>query len=128
MIQDSKQTTFLHLSPVLASANVERDVDWYKEKLGFTNVYDSTRYQDGPMDYAVIGRQGLYLHLQFQFPKDMTSTDVKFEVKNIGPLIEELVGKGILTLEKVQKKTPWNTTEFGIKDPSGNRITFLEDL
>ncbi len=128
MTQDSKQTTFLHVSPVLASADVQKDVDWYKEKLGFTNVYDSTRYQDGPMDYAVVGRQGLYLHLQFQFPQDMISTDVKFEVKNIEPLIEEFVGKGILTVEKVHKKTPWNTTEFGIKDPSGNRITFLEDL
>ena len=128
MTQDSDQTTFLHVSPVLASSSVQRDVDWYTEKLGFTNVYDSTRYQDGPMDYAVIGRQGLYLHLQFQYPKDMVSTDVKFEVKNIDPLITEFVEKGILRMDKVHKKTPWNTTEFGIKDPSGNRITFLEDL
>lgn len=128
MTHQSDKTSFLHVSPVLASSNVQRDVAWYKEKLGFTNVYDSTRYQEGPMNYAVVGRQGLYLHLQFQYPKDMISTDVKFEVKNIEPLIEELIDKGILIIEKVHQKTPWNTTEFGLKDPSGNRITFLEDL
>ena len=125
---NSSPTKFLHVSPVLASSDVQRDVNWYAEKLGFVNVYDSTRYQEGPMNYAVIGRQGLYLHLQFQYPKDMISSDVKFEVKNIEPLIEEFVGKGLLDLERVQRKTPWNTTEFGVKDPSGNRITFLEDL
>jgi len=127
-MQKAKKTTFLHISPVLASSNVQRDVDWYEQKLGFTNVYDSTRYQDGPMDYAVVGREGLYMHLQFQYPKDMISSDVKFEVKDIEPLIEEFIGKGILDIGRVQRKTPWGTTEFGIKDLSGNRITFLEDL
>ena len=127
-MEDAKKTTFLHVSPVLASADVPRDVSWYEKQLGFRNVYDSTRYQEGPMDYAVVGRQNLYLHLQFQYPQDMTSADIKFEVRHIEPLIEEFVSKGILDQNQVNRKTPWNTIEFGIKDPSGNRITFLEDL
>ena len=79
----NEKTKFLSISPVLASANVASDVEWYENKLGFKNVYDSTHYQDGVMDYAVIGREKLFMHLQFQFPKDMINADIKFQVKNI---------------------------------------------
>jgi len=125
---EKSETTFLHMIPVLASADVKRDIDWYENKLGFKNVYDSTAYHDGPVDYAVLRRQNLIIHLQFQFPKDMTSTDVKIEVKNIDSLIEEYLEKNVITAENVNRKTPWNTDEFGLFDLNKNRITFLEDL
>jgi hypothetical protein len=125
---DQRTTKFLYLSPVLASENVARDVAWYELQLGFKNVYDSTQYQDRPIDYAVVGRQDLYVHLQFQYPKDMISTDVRIQVENIKPLITELSAKGLITPDKVREKTNWNTKEFSLKDPSRNRITFFEDL
>lgn len=123
-----EETRFLYINPVLASADVSRDIKWYEEQLGFKNVYDSSAYQDGPVDYAVVGRQDLYLHLQFQYPKDMTSTDVRFQVQNIEPLFEEYIKKGLLTPDKINRKTAWHTSEFAVKDPSGNRLTFFEDL
>ncbi len=123
-----KETEFLQICPVLASADVARDVEWYENKLGFKNVFDSSAYQEGTIDYAVLGRQKLFFHLQFQFPKDMTSTDVRIEVKNIEPIIGEFMEKGLINTEQVNRETPWNTDEFSIFDPSGNRITFLEDL
>ena len=113
-MEPKKETTFLCLSTVMASAEVSRDVEWYENKLGFKNVFDSSAYQEGPIDYAVIGRQKLFLHLQFQFPKDMTSTDVRIEVKNINPIIEECVEKGVIKSEQVNRKTPWKTDEFSI--------------
>lgn len=122
------ETKFLYMSPVLASSDVARDIEWYENKLGFKNVYDSSAYQDGPIDYAVVGRQNLYLHLQFQYPKDVTSTDVRFEVQNIEPLFEEYIEKGLVTPDRINRKTGWNTCEFGVFDPTGNRLTFFEDL
>ncbi len=124
----SDQTKFLFLSPVLASADVRRDVEWYEIKLGFKNVFDSTRYEAGPMNYAVVGRQELFLHLQFQFPKDMTATDVRIQVANIDPLFSEYLNSGIITPDRMRRKTAWGTDEFGLFDLSGNRITFFEDL
>ncbi len=124
-MRNKTETKFLHLSPVLASANVQRDIDWYESKLGFKNVYDSSNYQEGTIDYAVVGRQNLFLHLQFQYPEDMTSTDIKFQVQNIEPLFEEYVSKGVLTSDKINRKTAWNTSEFVLFDPNGNRITFF---
>lgn len=116
------------ISPVLASADVARDVKWYEEKLGFKNVYDSSAYQDGKIDYAVIGRDNLFMHLQFQFPEDMISTDVKFEVENIELLYQELIDSGVIKEEQIRRQTPWNTSEVSFFDLSRNRITFLEDL
>lgn len=121
-------TKFLFMCPVLASSDVPRDIRWYEEKLGFKNVFDSTHYSDGPADYAVLRRQKLILHLQYQFPKDMTSTDVRIEVRNIQPLFEEYVAKDVVNREAMRLQTAWGTNEFGLFDPSGNRITFLEDI
>lgn len=125
---DQSETKFLFLSPVLASEDVARDVDWYETNLGFNNVFDSTKYEAGPMSYAVVGRQELYLHLQFQYPADMTSTDVRIQVMNLEPLFKEYLEKGIVTPDRMKRKTTWGTNEFGLFDLSGNRITFFEDL
>lgn len=125
---EQASTRFLYMCPVLASSDVPRDIQWYEKKLGFKNVFDSTHYSDGPADYAVLRRQKLILHLQYQFPKDMTSTDVRIEVKNIQPLFAEYVSKGVVKEEAMRLKTPWGTNEFGLFDLSRNRLTFLEDV
>ena len=125
MIQE--EVDFLHISPVLSSSDILKDIAWY-ESLGFQNVYDSSNYQDGPLDYAVIGRQNLFFHLQFQYPKDVIISDVKFRITGIHALINDFVEKGLLSRDQVFEKTAWNTCEFGLFDPTGNRITFFEDL
>ena len=127
LMDEGSNCRFLYLSPVLASSDVVRDTAWYEQKLGFRDVYNSSAYKQGPVDYAVVGRQDLYLHLQFQYPEDMTSTDVRIQVTNIPPLFEEFVSKGIIAPDRL-RSTSWNTREFGLHDPSGNRITFFEDI
>ena len=127
-MSENSKPQFLHMCPVLASSDVQRDVDWYEGKLGFKNVYDSSNYQVGPIDYAVLARENLFVHLQFQFIKDMNSTDLKIQVKNIEPLFEEYIAKNLISPDRIRRKTDWNTTEVGLFDLSGNRITFFEDL
>jgi catechol 2,3-dioxygenase-like lactoylglutathione lyase family enzyme len=55
-MKNRADTIFLSVDPVLASSNVRRDIEWYENKLGFKDVYDSSNYQEGPIDYAVVGR------------------------------------------------------------------------
>jgi catechol 2,3-dioxygenase-like lactoylglutathione lyase family enzyme len=121
-------TKISHISPVLASSDVPRDIQWYTQKLGFSNVYDSTNYQEGPADYVVLKKQQIFIHMQYQFPKDMTSTDLKFVVKDITPLFEEYIEAGVVSKEAMRYQTPWSTNEFSFFDLSGNRLTFLEDI
>ena len=127
-MNNNSETKFLHISPVLASSDVPRDIEWYETKLGFKNVYDSSAYQEGKIDYVVLGRGNLFFHMQFQFPYDMTSTDLKFQVQNIEPLFKELIVQELIPPGKITRKTPWNTSEVSLFDLSKNRITFFEDI
>jgi hypothetical protein len=124
-----KNTRFLHISPVLPSLDVARDVAWWKEKLGFRNVFDNTRYEDNPLEYAVLERQGIYVHLQMQFPKDMDKmymAQIRIQVENIEPLYEELKAKGVA--KQLRNPTAWGTKEFGFYDLNRNGIFFYEAL
>lgn len=121
-----KETIFKFTSPVLASQDVARDASWYEKNLGFKNVYNSTHYQEGPMDYAVLKKQQQLIHLQFQFPDDMTSTDLKFEVQHLSYIQQQLLELHVITEKNIFLKTAWETNEIRFFDPSGNRITILE--
>lgn len=125
---DSGETIFNYTSPVLASENVARDAAWYENNLGFKNVYNSTHYQEGPMDYAVLRKQNQLIHLQFQFPEDMTSTDLKFQVQNLRHIQDQLLAQKVITEKNIYPNTAWETNEVRFFDPSRNRITLLESI
>ncbi|MCB1042271.1 MAG: VOC family protein [Acidobacteria bacterium] len=116
---------WMQLNPVLASQDVRRDVSWYCDKLGFRMLFNSG---DTPLNYAGIANAGLELHLQFQFPKDMTSTDLRIQVRQITDMFETCLQNGLVKPEALRRNTPWGTHEFGFFDPSGNRIHFYQDV
>ena len=98
---------------------------WYEEKLGFKFMFDNG---DDPMICAGVARQGLEIHLQFQYPDDMLSTDIRFAVRNIDLLFQEYIKSGIVKPDAMRRNTDWGTHEFGLFDLSGNRILFYEDV
>ncbi|MEM9931330.1 MAG: glyoxalase/bleomycin resistance/extradiol dioxygenase family protein, partial [Bacteroidota bacterium] len=49
-------------------------------------------------------------------------------VKNILPLFEEMVQRGTVTPDKLQRNTSWGTNEFGFYDPNGNAVFVMEDV
>lgn len=130
MNNQQNETRFLQMCPVLPSLDVARDVRWYEEKLGFRNVYDSTNYNEDPINYAVLKRDNLCIHLQLQFPEDMKNNlpGIRIEVENIRPLFEECIRAGVVKREKLRLQTPWGTNEFGFFDPSRNGIHFYESV
>lgn len=124
-------TRLLNLCPVLPSLDIARDIAWYEEKLGFRNVYDSSMYNedDRPVDYAVLKRENMYIHLQLQFPEDMQNnlSGIRIEVDNIRPIFEEYVRSGVAPREKLRLNTPWGTNEFGFFDLNRNGIHIYEN-
>lgn len=117
-------TTYVHIIPVLPSADIERDVAWYQEKLGMTaNDVDSM--------YAVLYRDQFVLHLQWHAdtPDDplLGGSVVRVLVRNIQPLFDELVQRGTVNQEDFRAQTPWRTNEFGFFDLNKNAIFIMED-
>lgn len=64
----------------------------------------------------------------FHFPLDMTSTDIRIQVKTIQPLFNELLEKEVISADRFQESTAWHTAEFALFDLNYNRITFSEDI
>ena len=57
------KTKFSEICPVLPSQNIERDVEWYREKVGFSVLHKDDMY-------AVLRRENLCIHLQWHADTD----------------------------------------------------------
>lgn len=117
-------TELLRTIPVLPSANITRDLAWYKEKTGFEPYFSDKMY-------AVLLRGNLCIHLQWHAD---TKEDplrggsvIRIYVKNIKPLFDEFVKRGTVTEDKFKANTPWRTNEFGFSDLNQNAIFIFED-
>jgi hypothetical protein len=118
-------TELLSIIPVLPSADLNRDITWYKEKLGF-EIYFSDKM------YAVLFRENICIHLQWHAdtPNDplLGGSVIRIYVKNITALFDELVSKGTVSQDKMKLNTPWKTNEFGFYDLNNNAIFIMEDI
>ncbi|MEZ4688186.1 MAG: glyoxalase/bleomycin resistance/extradiol dioxygenase family protein [Bacteroidia bacterium] len=119
------KTTLLQISPVLPSQNIDRDVAWYENQVGFELVHKDDMY-------AVMRREGLCIHLQWHADTEddplLGGSVMKIFVEHIDPIFREFVGRGTIKPEKLRLNTPWKTNEFGFYDLNGNGIFVVEDV
>jgi hypothetical protein len=117
-------TELLSIIPVLPSADIEKDIAWYKEKVGFEIYFSDSMY-------AVLYRENICLHLQWHAdtPEDplLGGSVIRMYVKNIQSLFTELVNRGTVTQDSLKINTPWKTNEFGFFDRNKNAIFIMED-
>ena len=114
--------------PVLPSKNVQAAVEFYVERLGFTLVG-----QDRPTDprYAVIRRDEVVLHLQWNDPAELGEGDrpmIRIVVPEVQELFDEYKDKGVFHDRTALRDTPWGTREFAFYDLDRNGLTFYRDL
>ncbi len=110
--------------PVLSSSDIIRDLAWYKKHVGFEPVFN----QDG---YAGIQRGDMEIHLQFHLgtaEDPVHGSVIKIFVEDINVELEDMVERGSITYESLQKSTPWKTHEFSFFDPNKNAIYFVQDV
>lgn len=119
------QTEFLRVIPVLPSADIARDIAWYKERAGFETISSDKMY-------AVLFRQEFYIHLQWHAgtPGDplLEGSVIRIGVKKIKPILEEFIERGTIKLEDFRVNTPWGTNEFAFCDLNSNAVFITEDL
>lgn len=121
----SVELTLIEIVPVLPSADIERDIAWYQDKVGFELVSSDAMY-------AILKREKLFIHLQWHAntPDDplLGGSVIRIFTTNIKPLFDELVKRGTVTEDKLRLNTPWNTHEFGFYDLNNNAIFMVEDV
>jgi hypothetical protein len=118
-------TELMNIISVLPSADIKRDIVWYKEKTGFEVHFADTMY-------AVLYREHLCIHLQWHADTEsdplLGGSVIRISVKNIRPLLEEFIERGTVTRNKFLENTPWKTNEFGFYDLNKNCIFIMEDV
>lgn len=118
-------TEILGIIPVLPSADITRDIAWYKEKAGF-NVYFSDSM------YAVLYRDSICIHLQWHADTEddplLGGSVIRIFTRNIKALFEDFVQRGTVTQDKFITNTPWKTNEFGFFDLNKNAIFIMDDV
>ncbi len=116
---------FKNIVPVLPSADIYRDIDWYKEKTGFEPVFFDKMY-------AGLYRDGLTIHLQWHAdtPEDplLGGSVIRIPVHDIKTIFEEFVQRGTVAAKDYMSSTPWGTNEFAFFDLNTNGIIIMEDL
>ena len=118
-------TEFIHIIPVLPSADIARDIIWYKEKAGFEEYFSDKMY-------AVLYRENLTIHLQWHADTKadplLGGSVIRIYVKNITAIFDEFVQRGTVAQNSFKANTPWKTNEFGFFDLNKNAIFFMEDV
>jgi hypothetical protein len=118
-------TEVLSVIPVLPSADIARDTDWYHRMAGFQTYFADRMY-------AILFRNNIILHLQWHADTNedplLGGSVTRILVKNIMPLFEEFVQRGTVTREKFLTGTPWKTNEFGFYDLNKNAIFIAEEV
>ena len=119
-------TELLKVIPVLESADIARDVAWYKEKTGFEVSFLHEKM------YAGLYRENLEIHLQWHAGtgEDPLSGGavIRIDVKNIKSLFEEFKQRGTIKENDLRENTPWGTNEFAFHDLNSNAIFISEDV
>jgi len=110
-------------APVLASMNMRRTLDFYRDKLNFRITYDDPHY-------GIIVREDLIIHFwkcdSKLFPEN-TSCYV-YVRSDVEQLYHEMSDAGVIHPNGKLQDTPWGMREFSILDCEGNLIRWGQSL
>ena len=105
------------ISPMLAVADMEETIGFYRDVLGFVPVMTSP-------DYVIVERDGQTIHFQRAASEEVMACvhghmEIYIEVADIAPLWEHV--KGFKGRHKIRDlfDRPYGMTEFHIEDPNG---------
>ncbi len=114
--------------PILFVRDVKACASFFRDKLGFEIDF----LHGSPPFYGAVSRDGVSLHIRFVhkpfFAKAAAQEKslilASFEVSNVQALFEEFKERGVEFPQKL-KKQAWGGTDFQVRDPDGNLISFV---
>jgi catechol 2,3-dioxygenase-like lactoylglutathione lyase family enzyme len=122
---------FKQTQPILGTRDVRRALDFYTQKLGFELAFgaDGTKEADAEHpNYVGYRRDGVELHMQFQYEHEMGTIRLRFLVEDPDALFAELRQRGVECQPNSVDDKPWGTREFALYDPDRNALTFYRHL
>ncbi|WP_082568792.1 VOC family protein [Rhizobacter sp. Root1221] len=116
-----KTVSYVIATPVLASLDIEKSVEFFCSKLGFSEIYA----EQG--SYGIVSSGLVSIHFWACSDRRIAeATGCRIGVQGIEELFERCSGHGIVHPNASLATAPWGNKEFGILDPDGNLVTFFE--
>ncbi len=127
----------LHATPALPVTEMERSIEFYRDKLGFT-----LRHQE--RGFAIFRRDAVEIHLWAATDEGWRTrggslpvvsgaesfiagtASCRMEVEGVNELYQALQPLAILHPNAQISDTGYGTREFGVTDPDNNLVTFFE--
>lgn len=106
--------------PMLAVANLRRAIDFYVDTLGFRLGFNAG-------SYGGVRHDAIEIHF-FRTDSETVGerSGCRIEVTEIHDLYSAFREKGVIDPAGDIGPKPWGTTEFTVRDPDGNALTFVE--
>jgi len=116
---------FRQVQPIIGTCDIERAIGFYVDRLGF-----ALKFKTGtaPAYYLGFLRDGVELHMQFQYPHEMGTLRLRILVDDVDALYEEYQARDVFGDKTQLADKAWDTREFAIYDPDGNALTFYRHL
>ena len=116
--------TFGNTTPVFRIFDEAKAKAFYVDFLGFTVEWEH-RFEDALPLYFEVSRDDVAIHLTEHHGDCCPGAAVRIQTGNLSGLHEELGKKDYGFARPQINDTPWGTKEMSVKDPFGNRLTFV---
>ncbi|MDO8769608.1 MAG: VOC family protein [Burkholderiaceae bacterium] len=117
----SSETQFIAATPVLASLDIERSVEFFRIHLGFNRVHAEQGV------YGVVSRGAVHVHFWACDDRHIAeNTSCRIRVQGLDALYSVCTAAGVVHPNAHLDEKPWGSKEFAVLDPDGNLITFAE--
>ena len=117
----TQEVRFISATPVLASLDIERSVEFFRSSLGFSKLHA----QQGV--YGVVRRGAVSIHFWACAERHLAeNTSCRVQVEGVEELFSECTALRIVHPNAPLEAKPWGSKEFSILDPDGNLVTFAE--
>lgn len=111
----------LSATPILASLDIERSVEFFRSRLGFAVLHAEQGI------YGVVSRDAVSIHFWACSERRIAEhTACRVRVEGVDSLFAACLANGIVHPNAPLQSKPWGTREFGVIDPDGNLITFAQ--
>jgi uncharacterized glyoxalase superfamily protein PhnB len=116
------------VTPILLVRDVKTCAAFFQQKLGFEIDF----LHGLPPFYGAVSRDGVCLHMRYvQQPffaqasaQEKSLICASIEVSNVQGLFKEFKARGVEFVQTL-KKQAWGGTDFQVRDPDGNVISFV---
>jgi len=119
---------FKSVTPILFVRDVPASAAWFRDKLAFEIDF----LHGTPPFYGAVSRGGICLHLRFVArpnfselaAREISLVLASIDVADVHGLCAEFDQRGA-DLAQAPTKQAWGGTEFHVRDPDGNVISFV---